>query len=115
MCAEVIVGMCVLVSPTYGVFALLGVNSESQSFASPGCQLLIPVLYIPVSFMPHEDECYMYLQEWAGAVGIVYMCVHVPVCVCCIPWLVIIARWSCLYNKIKRESAKHTSGERREE
>ena len=66
--------------------------------------------------MPSRQECYMYLQVRAGADGnvcvLVCLCVFACVFVCGIPWSVIIARWSCLYNKIKEGKCKmHEWGE----
>lgn len=63
--------------------------------------------------MPYRYQCCKFLQERAGPE---YACAHTSVCVyvCSIPCFFIIARWSCLYNKVKRESTKYISGERRE-
>lgn len=58
--------------------------------------------------MPYGVECCMYPQERAGADVIVYILVRRCECISSIPWLVIIARRSCLFKDIKRESTKCT-------
>ncbi len=79
MCAEVSVGVCVLVScPTVFVSSLLGAHSESQSFASQPCQLWFSLISSRVFHAPQGRV----LHVPAGEGRSWWDCVDAWVCVC---------------------------------